>query len=217
VIDGPWPAVGVVIFDLDGVLADSAPSHARAFDDLWQRIGIPGPPYASISGLRTTDVIERETNALAPAPGLLTEWVRFKQARAREYLASHSTVFPDALRALESLTARGRTLAVATGSSRETAAAVLAQGRLTRFFQAVVTGDDVGAGKPDPEIFLRAIAATRGIPDRTLVVEDSAAGLVAADRSGAWSVTARSEAPGSGPRWLGRVPDLAELVRRDRQ
>ena len=203
----------VVIFDLDGVLADSAPSHARAFDDLWSRIGIAGPPYESIAGLRTRDVIERETLGVAPSRALREEWVRFKQARAREYLAAAPAVFPDTIPALESLAAAGRRLAVATGSSRATAAAVIERGHLTPFFAAVVTGDDVTAGKPDPEIFLQAIAATRATPERALVVEDASAGLAAADRAGAWSVTVRSRAQGFGPRWLGQVPDLAAVAR----
>src|SRR5262249_5693547 len=96
--------------------------------------------------------------------------------------------------------------------SRETASGVLDRGRLAGFFEAVITGDDVKAGKPDAEIVTRAIAAVSATPSRSLVVEDAEAGLIAADRSGAWSVTVRTEALGAGSRWLGCLPALAALA-----
>ena len=76
----------VVVFDLDGVLADSSACHDLAYRELWARIGVEGPPYPTIAGLRTSDAVARVTEALRPSAESLAAWGRFKQERAREYL-----------------------------------------------------------------------------------------------------------------------------------
>ena len=59
----------LIIFDMDGVLADSSPCHARAYQDLWKEIGVEGPRYDSIMGRPTGEVIREVTRDLAPTTG----------------------------------------------------------------------------------------------------------------------------------------------------
>jgi len=70
----------------------------------------------------------------------------------------------------------------------------------------------VGEGKPAPDTYLEALRRSGGVPDRTLVVEDSLSGLRAATAAGTWSAAVRNNLPYSDPRFLGNFPDLRSLA-----
>ena len=74
--------------------------------------------------------------------------------------------------------------AVATSTARERAAALLKQSNLADYFAALVGGDEVSAGKPDPEIFLEAAKRLNVESGRCLVFEDSSHGIHAAFAAG---------------------------------
>lgn len=202
----------LVVFDMDGVLTDSTGCHARAFADLWGLAGISDPPsYAAIAGRRTDSVVREYTARLSPAASQVEAWTRFKQERAREYLQT-SAAFPDAVPVLRELTRLGYSLALGTGASKATARMLLAQSGLAPLLPVLVTADDVGEGKPDPETYVRAIALAGGTADRSLVVEDSAAGLLAGAGAGAATAAVRTGEVISDRRFLGTFPDLTSLL-----
>jgi beta-phosphoglucomutase len=202
----------LIIFDMDGVLADSSPCHARAYHDLWKEIGVEGPPYDSIMGRPTGEVISEITGHLGPTPEQVEQWIRFKQARARAYLQKETVTFPDTREVLEKLTASGTAIAVGTSASRDTAELLLRQIGVLPLIPVLVTSDDVREGKPAPDTYLEAVRRSGGAPDRTLVVEDSLPGLRAATAAGTWSAAVRNNLRFSGPRFLGNFPDLRSLV-----
>ena len=203
----------LIVFDLDGVLVDTESGHARAYDDLWARVGIEGPEYGRIAGIRTAEVVSRATASLAASDEQRAEWVRFKQERARHYLTGSTRPFPDVGPTVTALYRAGFKLAVGTGSSRRTATTVLEAAGILGLFAAVVTGDDVSRGKPAPDIFLAAFGQTGSAPEAALVVEDTRVGLEAANASGAWSAAVRSGARLASERFIGTYPDLGALAR----
>jgi len=202
----------LIIFDMDGVLADSSPCHARAYQDLWKEIGVEGPGYDSIMGRPTGEVIREITRDLAPTTEQVEQWVRFKQERARAYLQKETVTFPDTREVLEKLTASGTAIAVGTSASRDTAELLLRQIGVLPLIPVLVTSDDVREGKPAPDTYLEALRRSGGVPDRTLVVEDSLSGLKAAAAAGTWSAAVRNNLGYSGPRFLGNFPDLRSLA-----
>lgn len=206
----PAPAIALVVFDLDGVLVDSSGCHARGYADLWERLAVTGPPYERVAGRATVDVVEEFTRHLAPSPDRLGEWVRYKQERARHHLEASTVAFPDTVGAVQRL-ARRFPLALATGASRQTALQLLDRMELRPFFPVVIAAEDAARGKPDPEPFRLAIEASGGRPERSLVIEDSRAGLSAALASGAWAVTVRSGLRDPHQRFLGAFADLQTL------
>ena len=201
-------ALDLIVFDLDGVLVDTTACHRRAFDDLWRLAGCAGPPYDLIAGRRTLDVVADVTAPLSPSAAQVREWVTFKQGCARRYLAEVDIAYPDTRPCLAALAATPMRRALATGASRETAEIVLARLGTCEGWAAVVTADDVTAGKPSPEVYLTVIAVSACPPERTLVVEDSGAGLVAAAASGAHVASVRSGLRAASPRFLGAFDDL---------
>lgn len=202
----------LIIFDMDGVLADSSPCHARAYQDLWKEVGVEGPRYDSIMGRPTGEVIREITRDLAPTTEQEEQWIRFKQERARVYLQKETVTFPDTREVLEKLTASGTAIAVGTSASRDTAELLLRQIGVLPLIPVLVTSDDVREGKPAPDTYLEAIRRSGGDPDRTLVVEDSLSGLRAATAAGTWSAAVRNNLGYSGPRFLGNFPDLRSLA-----
>jgi HAD superfamily hydrolase (TIGR01509 family) len=205
-------AFDLIVFDLDGVLVDTTACHRRAYDDLWRLAGCAGPAYEVIAGRRTLDVVADVTAPLSPSAAQVREWVTFKQARARHYLAEIDVAYPDTRPCLAALAATRIRRALATGASRETTEIVLARLGARERWAAVVTADDVSAGKPSPDVYLAVIARTACCPERVLIVEDSAAGLAAAAASGAHVVSVRSGLPATSARFLGAFDDLRAVL-----
>jgi len=196
--------VNFLIFDMDGVLVDSTACHARAFDDLWRRLGVDGPPYPEIAGQPTREVVARYTRDVA-------EWTAFKQQRAREYLAEGSFAYDDALPCLDAMRRAGIHMAVATGASKVTAEMLLERARLMPYLDFVLTADDVAAGKPDPEMYRRAVEQSGVAPAATAVVEDSRSGLEAAAAATVPVACVRTGLTLDSPLFLGSFAGLREF------
>ncbi len=203
----------LILFDMDGVLSDSTPAHARAYDDLWRRLQLVGPPYPAVAGRRTCEVVTEVARDLSPTPAQIAEWVRFKQERARHYLDFLPMLFPDSLLALARVEAAGLAMAVGTGASRATTRLILGEAGGEGRFRAVVTADDVREGKPAPETFVTAARLASAAVGRTLVVEDSEAGLVAGIEAGSWVCSVRTGVQLRHPRFVGAFEDLTGLLR----
>lgn len=200
------------LFDLDGVLVDTTRCHRRAYEELWRQVGVNGPPYDRIAGRRTHDVVFEVTAGLAPTPDQVREWTRFKQQWARDCLAREDIAFPDSADCIRALTRHGSTLALGTGASRATTDAVLARYGWSESFAVTVTADDVDQGKPEPDVYVAAMQQSGSAPRRTLVIEDSEAGLAAAVASGAYTASVRSGLVVSSERFVGSFPDLVALM-----
>ncbi|MFB6285813.1 MAG: HAD family hydrolase, partial [Candidatus Bipolaricaulia bacterium] len=124
---------------------------------------------------------------------------------------------------VEALHDAGYPLALGTSAPRANATMMIEELGLSRFFEAQVTGDDVAAGKPDPEVFRTAAQRLHVPPERCLVIEDAAAGVEAAHRAGMVAVAVLDQ-PTEGHRraeWVVgslvelNVDTVAELIRRN--
>jgi beta-phosphoglucomutase-like phosphatase (HAD superfamily) len=85
---------------------------------------------------------------------------------------------------LEHLSNAGVRIALATSAGRRRACGTLEELGLARYFETIVTGDDVSAGKPDPAIYRLAAARMQEAPDHLLAVEDAVSGVKAARLAG---------------------------------
>jgi alpha,alpha-trehalose phosphorylase len=80
---------------------------------------------------------------------------------------------------------------------------------ITDQIDAIVSAEDVTAGKPDPQVFLAAAAGVGVPPDRCVVVEDAAAGIEAAERAGMWSIGVSASTALDGDVYVRSLADLA--------
>jgi HAD superfamily hydrolase (TIGR01509 family) len=198
----------LLIFDLDGVLVNTIPSHARAYDDLWRKLGIEGPPYERITGRKTSEVVAEVTAGMKPSESQIREWVGFKQDRARRRILTEEIVYSDSL----ALAREGVKLALGTGASRETTDIVMRRLGLIGFFSIVVTAEDVTEGKPSPECYQNIIARAAISPRKTLIIEDSSSGLAAALAAEAYAASVRSGEKARHARFIGSFEDLTTLL-----
>lgn len=171
----PLATAPAVLFDLDGVLVDSARVVERAWRRWAAEQGLDTDEVlAVIHGRRAAEIVQKFAPHLDPA-----EQVR--RITGFELADDDLTLVPGALEC--AAVARRGPWAVVTSGGRELAAQRLAAVGFPAP-EVLVTGDDVEHGKPDPEPYLRA-AALLGVPAETCtVVEDAPAGVLAGQRAG---------------------------------
>ena len=175
------PPFRAVIFDLDGVLADSEPWWNEIDAKLLAEHGITyrGEYHRNVLGVSYRLAVEFYKKAFGlSAP--VAELMRRRGEIAADFFANQIDVFPLAKPVLQELRQMNLHLAVATSSVSASARPFLARRELTAFFEVVVTGEEVEHGKPRPEIYLRAAEKLRVTADVCLVIEDALSGIAAA-------------------------------------
>jgi HAD superfamily hydrolase (TIGR01509 family) len=170
-----------IIFDLDGVLADSEPWWSKIDAELLAEYGATyrGEYHQNVVGVSYRLAVEFYKNAFglfAPTEELM----RRRGEIATEFFADRVGLFPNVKEVLEELRQMKLHLGVATSSVSASARPFLDRHQLTGFFDVIVTGEEVERGKPAPDIYLCA-AQKIGIPaEACLVVEDALPGAAAA-------------------------------------
>lgn len=174
-----------VIWDLDGVIVDTAPVHFEAWKKTLKEMGLPfsREEFALIFGRRNRDVM-MEMVGKPLATGETERISARKESLFREVLRGKVRALPGVLFWLEELKRRGYRQALATSAPRENMEMVVESLGIEGFFDEIVLGDEVSAGKPDPEIFLLTAQALELSPARCIVIEDAVAGVEAAKRAG---------------------------------
>ena len=174
-----------VIFDLDGVLADSEPWWNEIDAKLLAEYGVTyrGEYHRDVLGVSYRVAVEFYKKAFGLSASI-EELMRRRGEIATEFFANHVGLFPSAKATLERLREMKLQLAVATSSVSASARPFLHRNELTPFFDVIVTGDEIERGKPDPAIYLRA-AQKLGIgADACLVIEDALSGIAAGKAAG---------------------------------
>jgi HAD superfamily hydrolase (TIGR01509 family) len=178
-------AFEAIIFDMDGVIVDSEPRHEQAFREVFREMGreqdhgIDFPHYFG----RSDRALWTDFLAIHKPEQSIEELMAWKQRRFLEIIRSEQPIFGDLPPLLDKL-AVGHRLAVASGSTHPVIDEVLSMRDLRRYFQAVVSVQDVARSKPAPDVFLRAAELLRIAPERCCVIEDAAAGVEGARAAG---------------------------------
>ncbi len=177
-----------LIFDLDGVLTDTAHYHFIAWRKLAQDLGIVfdesfNEKLKGVDRIGSLRLILQAGHCELP----IAKIEKLAEEKNQHYcqLIARMTpadLLPGALDAL--LTARANGLRVGLASASRNAFSVLDRLGITDLFDTVVDANHVVHGKPDPEIFLRAAQALGCAPAQCLGVEDSLAGLQAIRAAG---------------------------------
>jgi HAD superfamily hydrolase (TIGR01509 family) len=170
-----------VIFDLDGVLADSEPWWNEIDAKLLAEYGVTyrGQHHRNVLGVSYRLALEfyKKTFGLSVPTD---EMMRRRGEIAADFFANRIDVFPSTKPVLQELRQMKLHLAVATSSVSASALPFLARHGLTAFLEVVVTGEEVEYGKPHPDIYLRAAEKLGVTADACLVIEDALSGIAAA-------------------------------------
>lgn len=174
-----------VIWDLDGVIVDTAPFHFQAWKKTLEEMGLAfsWEEFALIFGRRNRDILKEVVGRPLSTEEMerISVW---KESLFREALRGKVRPLPGVLFWLEGLRRRGYRQALATSAPRENMEMMVGSLGIGGFFDQIVLADEVSAGKPDPEIFLLAAQALRLSPAHCVVIEDAVAGVEAAKRAG---------------------------------
>lgn len=207
------------IFDMDGTLVHNMPIHNQAFLDTLAEAGarLPADPLEflrSVSGKKTGDIF-RDLLGSDLSDSEVARWTERKEALYRERYACCREPMPGLLDLLEKGSVLGISMAVASAAPPENVNFILDGIDLRRYFQAVVSGQDVRHGKPHPEIFLKSAQALGVAPADCLVFEDAMGGIEAAARAGMDAVllttSVESRAVSGLRHVLHAVPDFTSL------
>jgi HAD superfamily hydrolase (TIGR01509 family) len=203
-----------VIFDMDGVLIDSHPVHKKVWAQFLASLNRPvsDAELDFVLDGRKRDEILRHFLGNLPAE------------RIREYGQRKDEIYAESSRGLRAISgvkeflgmleSAGLPMAVATSASFARARGTLDELAILPHFSALVTGNDVVRGKPDPEIFVRAAERLNLAAGSLLVVEDAVSGVRAAKSAGMKCLGIASDGRGEKLRAAGAdhvVPDYREL------
>ncbi|MAL60012.1 MAG: beta-phosphoglucomutase [Flavobacteriaceae bacterium] len=180
------------IFDLDGVIVDTAKYHYFAWKKLAESIGISftekdNEHLKGVSRIRSLEKILDWGN-LALSNAKFQELIT---AKNDDYLSfvnkmTRDEILPDVPRVLSFLKEQQQPMAL--GSASKNARSILTKVDLINQFDAIIDGTNVSKAKPNPEVFLKAADALKMKPTGCIVFEDALAGIEAANTAGMISI-----------------------------
>ncbi|MFK7755978.1 MAG: beta-phosphoglucomutase [Flavobacteriales bacterium] len=180
------------IFDMDGVIVNSAEFHFDAWKKLAAELSInlSDDFEAELKGISRVDSLEK---ILAKGNLVLDNDTKLALMRKKndEYLASITSLtqkdlLPGVLDFLRECKANG--IKIALGSSSRNAEIILEKTEIASFFDEVIDGNKVKFSKPDPEVFLKGAAGVGVSPSEAVVFEDAISGMKAAKSGGFFCV-----------------------------
>jgi beta-phosphoglucomutase len=180
------------IFDLDGVIVDTAKYHFLAWQKIAAELGIEFTPehnehLKGVSRVRSLDLI-LELGKIEASQADKDRWLVQKNEDYLSYLVhmNYSEILPGVVPVLQYLKEQNQ--AIALGSASKNARPILEKTGIMEYFDVIIDGNDVSNAKPDPEVFLQAARKLGIANDQSIVFEDSVAGVQAANIAGMTSV-----------------------------
>jgi beta-phosphoglucomutase family hydrolase len=179
--------IEAIIFDMDGVLVDSEPFHVAIEKNQFRlnQVSISDEEHHEYMG-STSDVMwkkiaERQTLKLS-----VEELVEQNKTESIRFFSelSEIPVMPGLTDLLDKLQLKNYPLAVASSSFPEIIELILQKTGLKKYFQVIVSSEEAGKSKPEPDVFLLAAKKLGVKPENCLVIEDSANGIAAAHAAG---------------------------------
>jgi|TARA_R110002167_G_scaffold102778_1_gene266347 beta-phosphoglucomutase len=180
------------IFDLDGVIVDTAKYHYLAWRKLANALGFEftveqNELFKGVSRKRCLEIL-LEIGDIKASEEQFNKWLVEKN---EDYLSliekmDESEILPDVQRVLQFL--KKHSMPIALGSASKNARPILEKVKLMDYFDTIIDGTQVTKAKPDPEVFLLAAAQMGVNPKECVVFEDAVAGIEAANNAGMLSI-----------------------------
>ncbi len=174
-----------VIFDWDGTLADSKKYIVKAFQKVLREVGceVTDEYIDRLIGIGPRNIFKEALKSanMPYSEEMINEMIE-KKIKVQMKFLTEIELFDGAVELLRSLHNRVK-MALATMSNRKVIEKILDEKGVRKYFDVVITVDEVNKPKPDPEIFLKSAAKLECKPERCVVVEDSIFGVMAAKRA----------------------------------
>ena len=180
-----------VLFDMDGVIVDTEPLHKKAYHLMFAdvKINVSESLYEGFTGQATYGIcakLVREFN-LSESPQYLVD---LKRKHFHDLFENHSdlSLLDGVLELIKEYYSRGLVLVLASSASMPNIDRIFKRFNLNSYFVAKLSGADLKASKPHPEIFINAAEASGHSREHCMVIEDSTNGIAAAKSANIYCV-----------------------------
>ena len=179
------PESKAVIWDMDGVIAATAPYHLMAWQKVFRKQGVDftQAEFSRHFGQRNDTIIKsvlgeetsrQEINAIADE----------KEISFRQHVRGNIQPLPGVIDLMTSVLEHGLKMAIGSSAPMENIRLITGSLGIDENFHSIISGHEVADGKPDPQVFLLAAQKIGVEPGNCIVIEDAVAGVTAAKRAG---------------------------------
>ncbi len=175
------------IFDLDGVIVDTAKYHFLAWKKLANELGFEftleqNEMFKGVSRKRCLEIL-LDIGSVTATEEQFAKWMHDKNVDYLAYIEKMdaSEILPEVPKVLKFL--KENKIPIALGSASKNARPILEKVGLLAYFDAILDGNNVTKAKPDPEVFLLAAKELNIAPENCIVFEDAVAGIAAANNA----------------------------------
>lgn len=183
--------ISAIVFDFDGVLADSEPLHLTAYQEVLGPLGLSLPReeyYARYLGYDDEGVFRALWAARGwPLTDAQIAALIAEKTAALESIAGGNVLYPGAVACVERLAAEWP-LGIASGALRHEVETILRRAGIDRHFRFIVAAGDTAASKPAPDPYWRAAGLHGQSPSACVAIEDSRWGIESAKAAGLWCI-----------------------------
>ena len=184
-----------VIFDMDGVIIDSEEIHKKAYYETFKSLGVDVSEelYKTMTGSSTINAFQKLVNHFN-LDDIPEELVLLKRKRYVNYFENDPTLalVHGVKELIQFLYKQNLTLVLASSSAMVNINRVFSRFDLNQYFTAKISGADLTASKPHPEIFEKAATLGGVSKEQCIVIEDSDNGIEAANKAGIYAVGYRN-------------------------
>jgi len=180
------------IFDLDGVIVDTAKYHYLAWKNLANELGFEftkeqNELFKGVSRKKSLEILLKLGNVETTQEQFNT-WMVEKNTDYLAYIEKMdaSEILPNVPKVLDFL--KSNNIPISLGSASKNAVPILEKVNLLGYFNAIVDGNSVTKAKPNPEVFLKAAEKLNLLPENCIVFEDAVAGIKAANTASMISI-----------------------------
>jgi len=202
-----------ILWDLDGVIADTGSYHYQAWQDVFQKRGVN---FAEEDFMRHFG--QRHDTIIRSAFGGSISTEEFdavtieKQENYRRRVTGNIRPLPGAIALIRSLKQHGIKMAIASSAPLENIEIIIRGLDIEDYFQAIAWGTEVAEGKPSPQVFLLAAKKLGVEPGNCLVIEDAVSGIAAAKQAGMKCVAVTNSHPRKILKEADLIVDTLEAV-----
>lgn len=180
--------VKACLFDLDGVIVDTAVYHFQAWRRLANELGFDFTEHQNeqLKGISRMESLELilQWGGVSLSEAEKLDWATKKNQWYLDLVLqmTPNEVLPGVPAFLDALRANG--IKIALGSASKNSKLILEKIQMLDYFDAIIDGNNITKGKPDPQVFLMGAEATHSLPSECVVFEDAVAGVQAAKAGG---------------------------------
>lgn len=174
-----------IIFDMDGIIIDSNPTHIQAERETFAKfdLNVPEEEWRSFKGRTHHDIFSTVVSKYGSPSHDVDAMLAHRTHRFMK-MASEVKLIPGADVFIRAARRQYSKLAITTSSRRDVLDAILPRHDILDNFDLIITGDQINKGKPDPEPYLVTLAGLGAPASEALVIEDADNGVVSAKRAG---------------------------------